>query len=75
MKYHHHIDAKLIALEARLVNTRAYLHYLEDIELQIIRLRHVPEDGVVGGLLTGLDLAQLHPRVQGGGAEHLHKQL
>ena len=34
------------------------LHYLEDVELEIRGFRHVPEDGVVGGLLADLDLAQ-----------------
>ena len=33
-------------------------HYLEDVELEIRGFRHVPEDGVVGGLLADLDLAQ-----------------
>lgn len=36
---------------------------LEDIELQIIRLRNVPEYWVIGSLLARLDLPQLNIRV------------
>ena len=51
------------------------LDYLKQEKLQIIRLRHAPEDGVVGGLLADFDLAQLAVGVLGGGAEHLDEQL
>ena len=35
------------------------LNHLKQEKLQIVRLRHAPEDGVVGGLLAHFDLAQL----------------
>lgn len=38
-----------------------FLYHLEQIEFQIVRLRNIPQNGMVRGLLAGLDLAQLHP--------------
>ena len=53
----------------------AGLYHLEDVEFQVVGFRDVPDDGVVGGLLAGFDLAQLHARIQGGGAEHFFELL
>ena len=47
------------------------LNHLKQEKLQIVRLRHAPEDGVVGGLLAHFDLAQLAVSVLRGGAQHL----
>ena len=49
------------------------LYHLEEIELEIVRLLHAPEDGMVTALLPCLDLPQLHTGVPGGGAEHFQK--
>ena len=51
------------------------LYDLKDVELEVVRLRNVPEYGVVGRLLAGFDLPQLHSGVRRGGLQHLHKQL
>ena len=38
------------------VLSSCFLYDLEEVEFQIIRLRHVPEDGVIRPLLAHLDL-------------------
>lgn len=43
-----------------MVHGTSPLHHLKEVEFEVVRLRHIPEDRMVGGLLTGLDLAQLH---------------
>ena len=43
------------------------LYDLKDVELEVVRLRNVPEYGVVGRLLAGFDLPQLHSGVRRGG--------
>ena len=48
--------------------------HLEEIELQIAGLVHAPEDGVVAGLLPGLDLPQLHAGIPGG-VVPVHNQI
>ena len=64
------------AMQAKaMVHGTSPLHHLKEVEFEVVRLRHIPEDRMVGGLLTGLDLAQLHARVQCGGAQHFFKQL
>lgn len=50
-------------------------HHLEQVELQIIRLRDIPKDGMVGRLLTRLDLLELHLRVAGRCKEHFDELL
>lgn len=50
-------------------------NHLKNIKFQIIRLRYVPEYGVVRGLLTGFYLFKLHASVAGGGTEHFRKKL
>ena len=46
---------------------------LEDEELEIVGLGDVPEDGMIGGLLTGFDLAQPHSGILGSVMKHLLK--
>ena len=42
------------------------LHHLEKEELEVIGLRHIPEDRVVRGLLADLNLPQFPAGVVGG---------
>ena len=49
------------------------LHHLEQIEFEIVRFGDIPQDGVIGCLLAGFNLAKLHPGIQGSAAQHPHK--
>ena len=42
------------------------LHDLEDIKAQVFGLGDVPQDGVIGALLTGFDLAEGDACILGG---------
>ena len=44
---------------------------MEDEEFEVIGFGDVPEDGVIGALLAGFDLAEPHAGISGGVVEHL----
>ena len=48
---------------------------LENIELQIIRFRHVPEDGMIGTLLARFDLTELDTDLCGTVDEHFAEKI
>ena len=47
------------------------LYDLENVESQVIRLGDIPKNGVIGGLLSCLNLSQRYPCILGGVVEHL----
>ena len=51
--------------------TGKILNHLEEVKLQVICFRYIPEYRVIRGLLPGFDLAQFHACVSGGAPEHL----
>ena len=50
------------------------LNHLKEEELQVIRLRHAPQDGVVRCLLLYFDLPQLAVRILCRGPQHFDEQ-
>ena len=54
---------------------RENLFDLENIELQIIRFRHVPEDGMIGTLLARFDLTELDTHLGGAVDEHFAEKI
>ena len=48
--------------------------HLKQVKLQIIRLVHTPQDGMVRRLLARLDLAQLNARVTGRVCQDVYKR-
>lgn len=50
------------------------LHNLKNIKLKVIGLGYIPEDGVVWGLLAGLDLLKRNMSLGRGFSQHFDEQ-